>query len=276
MERAQDKHSEAELQTVLAGILTELRPDGLKSLELTGPDEQGERFISAEASPAKKVAKTGKKPNAKRTGTLLTATLTLKSDALATLEAQRGRPYLFTPGIVVPRLRTADVKGQVQGPQTATQIGEAAQGQSKVTTFLVKPEAGSNEVKMYSYNTGDPIRLANTSHAEHQLLNLLTPRLLRQLVDLKIAINNSPCSQCAAELAALKRAHPFTASLSYSIVYDGYDENRILKDNVTTVEDISILTAAGWSVTGDPAPRWTNASRQEEIKVGTSWHLQRV
>jgi hypothetical protein len=276
LERVAGHHTEEQVKAIIGAVRDELRPEGLTGLYLEPPKDDADRLVIAESSPGKAVAK-APRPRTPTAGTVMLVTLTVNVDALELLERERGRPIRFEPARVPQPRRTSPGAwpGQpLTGAVESAEVGFAAPGQTRVATRLLRPAPGSRTLQTYSYNSGDPAFLANTSHAEYSFWEFLNfSPLLGALVDLKVSMNYSPCSRCAELLAGLKR-EAFTASLTYSVPYEGRDRRtKILKENTTTREDLAKLR--GWQVSG-PAVRWTDALKQDEIAVGTTFYLQRV
>ncbi len=274
LERVAGHHTEEQVKAIIAAVRDELRPEGLTGLYLEPPKENADRLVIAESSPGKAVAK-AKAPKAPTAGTVMVVTLTVSEDALALLEREHGGPLRFEPRLVPQPGATSRGAwpGQpLTGAVESAEVGFAAPGQTRIATRLVKPAPGTRTIQTYSYNSGDPATLANTSHAEYSFWEFLNfSALLSKVVDLKISMNFSPCTRCAELLAGMK-TDKFTASLTYGTAYVGRDrKTQIMKDNTTTQEDLAKLR--GWQVVG-PTPRWTNASKQDEIAAGISIDLQ--
>ena len=273
--RVSGNHTDEEIQTVVNQVKLELAPDGLKKLEFGPLNSEGEAPLIAEASPAKTVAKK-KKPKSKSASVVMSARIKFKTAAMPEIErprkllgGQQAAPLTF--GVQnIPQARSAAVPGEVSGMQQGTIIGTPATGQTKSTTVLLQPAPGATEVKVMSWNTGEPKPGSASSHAERAFSEWFTAAIRRNVSEVHININLSPCSICSGGTLPNLKGSGITGTVTYQAAYEGYDKKTgIIIENTTTVEDVGALSGLGWTVNG-PAPKWTNASKEKEKIAGHS------
>jgi hypothetical protein len=270
--RLSGSHSDEEIQTVINQVKQELAPAGLKRLEFGALNSEGEAPLIAEASPAKTVAKK-KKPKAKTASVVMVARILFKTAAVPAIEGTRRllgghqAPPLSFGAYTIPQTRGPAVPGAVSGAQQATPVGTPPTGQHKQTTMLLQPAPGATEVKVMSWNTGEPVPGSASSHAERAFTGWFTTAIRRNVNEVHININLSPCSICSSNLPNIKGSG-IQGTLNYQSAYEGRDkQTKILFENTTTVEDLGSLGALGWTVAG-PSPKWTNASKEKERIAG--------
>jgi hypothetical protein len=273
--RVSGNHTDEEIQTVVNQVKQELAPEGLKKLEFGPLNTEGEAPLIAEASPAKTVAKK-KKPKSKSAAVVMSARILFKTAAMPEIErprkllgGQQAAPLTF--GVQnIPQARSSAVPGETSGMQQGAIIGTPATGQHKSTTVLLQPAPGANEVKVMSWNTGEPKPGSASSHAERAFSEWFTPAIRTNVSTVHININLSPCSICSGGTLPDLKGSGITGTVTYQSAYEGYDKKTgIIIANTTTVEDLGALSGLGWSVNG-PAPRWTNASKEKEKIAGHS------
>jgi hypothetical protein len=270
--RLSGNHSDEEIQTVVNQVKQELASAGLKRLEFGALNSEGEAPLIAEASPAKTVAKK-KKPKSKTASVVMVARILFKTAAVPAIEGTRRllggqqAPPLSFGEWRIPKVRGPAVSGAVSGVQQATAIGTPPPGQHKQTTMLLQPAPGATEVKVMSWNTGEPVPGSASSHAERAFTGWFTTAIRRNVNEVHININLSPCSICSTNLPNIKGSG-IQGTLNYQSAYEGRDkQTKVLFANTTTVEDLGSLGALGWTVAG-PAPKWTNASKEKERIAG--------
>ena len=265
-ERAKDKHNDKDIDIVVANVLQELRPAGLRSLAFESETESGDAFLVAEASPGKRVGrKTG--PKIMTRTCVMRVTLQFDGNALATIEKAGGRPLLFGQR-KVPQARRGDVGGPA-GLIEAADIGTPPPSQGKMGLLLLKPEAATpNQAEVVSYNSGDPAYTKNESHAEAFFMEWFRHASLPGLQELDIRINLSPCTHCARILTEISDTQAPRRKLSYTQAYEGVDrKTKILRDNTTTTDDLVQLK--GWQIgSPSPAPKYSDLTKREAIDRG--------
>jgi hypothetical protein len=274
-QRIQSEKTDREMDDIVAGVRRELAPQGLRRLEFARTPENGEYPLIAQASAPKTVGKKTKRAPDRTATVVMTARLVFDRPALTALGRGERPPEAFRE-FVVPRPRGVP-RAEYEGPtglQQAEPLGPPPTGQPRAGVVALRPpSAAAEQIRVVAWNSGDPARGTNTSHAEHFFLDAL-PAYLPGLKEIHVQINLSPCSDCARELRGFKQRYPdLVASLRHRTVYDRRDEFGILKDNATTTDDLAAMRGRGWAVDG-PDPRWTDASKRLEIQAGKSLYVQ--
>jgi hypothetical protein len=232
---------------------SELRPHRLArpEFELVAADGETALLEAAGAS--------NKKPRILVRYVVLRATLKFDRDVALAL----GRmPETFYP-VNIPRPSSGSVAPGPTGLQLACHVGYPPGGQGQRAAVMLQPAPGSREIQIVAWNSGQPVAGTVGSHAEQFFLGWLRHERLRGLTEMHVSINLSPCSHCARDLAGNNGG--INAHLTYSIPFGGRYENHVLYENTTTVEDLAGIR--GWTVHGPP-PRWTDALKREERRIG--------
>ena len=159
----------------------------------------------------------------------------------------------------------------------ASPVGYVPPEQEKFGTFLLKPEEGATEVKLVSYNSGNPAYTENASHAERFFLGWFGSINQDTVTELVIKINLSPCSFCTGWLVDGVKSSIPKRELHYSIPYEGHVKSTrrqvpggILAENTTTTDDRAKLDPGkGWKVEGK-MPEWTDETKKAEIAKGNA------
>jgi tRNA(Arg) A34 adenosine deaminase TadA len=220
-----------DLVASLHEISSVLRPQGLKSLELSQPDDNGVFRILAEASPK-----------------------------LPLLQAVQ--PGLIPKGTtvrMVARVKTenpSDDKPKAIEQLPATEAG-ATYRRSKLLNAPSGPlggavvRVGGSQSDVVTWNTSSDRKLGNVSHAEHQFINYMEKRQQRErdfysrVSDVLININLSPCTVCVDELSHLvneiKRARG-GRKLDFTIVWSKLYATR---PQATTAQGLNKLGEIG-------------------------------
>jgi hypothetical protein len=197
-------HTKAEDETVIAQTLERLRPQGLKRLEIVPGTEKGQFVVFAEASPRDPILKLA--PKGRKVRMVVTLRLAGEQAVLEGVTTKLGRSLVTGTEERAPLIPVA--------------------GKSAMGGLLLPPLAGSKEVKLITWNTGDldPKVQSNATHAERQFTEWFERqppvwRLRVQTVDIKI--NFSPCTFCAADLTRMVRFAPSlqNGSLNYDQPY---------------------------------------------------------
>jgi Domain of unknown function (DUF4157) len=274
-------HTDEEIQTVVNQVKQEFAPQGLKQLYFAPPDSEGNEVLMAEASPATPTAKKKKKkPTVKTAYVVMTVKIVFDKDALKEIEEGKARetgrpvePLTFRPQ-PIPEPRKEPVPGGApSGMQMGALIGAPPPGQHKYGTTLIQPTAGAKEATIMTWNSGEPKPESNASHAERFFESWFTGHRLRNMKEIHVNINYSPCSFCASDFPS---APVQPAILTYGEAYEGRDkETGVLYSNTTTTEDIGVLKGKEWDVRGG-SPKWTRATREEEIKKGKQRFLEKI
>jgi hypothetical protein len=226
--RLRDDHTVEQARSVVAEVANQLKPSGLKRLELGNPQADGSFTILAEASPVLPLARLVK-----------------------SVPAPRGRSVRVAAEI------TLDAPSVV-GAATLLPVADSATV-PRGGAVLAQDPRRHNVVQVVTWNTSDIYTTGNSSHAEHQLAAFIRHGLgtdgMKRVRRIEVNIFSfSPCSTCSDELRTLlrdigaARSRPFNASsddakLSWTTLYLGIPPGGI---NRTTPQSINELSAAGW------------------------------
>jgi hypothetical protein len=271
---------EAAMEAALAQIRSELAPQGLTSLAFSAPDADGVSYLMASASPAKKVGKKTK------TGTQQPRTVSCRlrvtlnfNDPASAAAFSDGRVFRPEP---LPAGRrgseTPDEVGQqnvslVAPPPSALLPGRGRNAGGGRGLLMLQPGSGTTEVELTSWNTGVPVPQTNDSHAERQFIDWFQGKRIAGLAKVSLAINLSPCSDCAASLAQL--VGDFVHELSWDTVWFGTDrETKMPHANCTTDEDIALVRSV-WNTGSGSAANLSNAQK-EHMRQTAYAHYERV
>jgi len=174
--------------SVLPGIVQGLTPMGLKSLTLGPADEQGTREILAEASPKERIASL----IAKKVTVGVSTKITFKDEASPLEGMMHGpkSPKAESPLAFAKKIDPVTWK-PIEGAspfspsqQQALEGANAAllpsvgnlQNFQPQAGYVVAPAAGSNTLELLSWNSSEPVRFDNLSHAEKQAVEFLKGR----------------------------------------------------------------------------------------------------
>jgi len=220
-ERLHGEHTREEAVQVLHSIEHELRPFGLKSLEL-GPEAEDESTpILAEAS--------AKRP-------------------LATLMRGVPRPK----GRSVTSKVQIELATPIEVPATLLPAADPARAGVPIGGAVWTPSTrASHKINVVAWNTSDIDPPGNSSHAEHQFVNYMESREdLWPLVE-KITIVNvskSPCSVCAPELAHLLRGIKNARKGESAAAHIYWTQLHSTGAQPTTWEGLHEMQKAGWDL----------------------------
>jgi hypothetical protein len=233
-------HTIEEARSIVAAIGQQLKPIGLRKLEVAPENSEGSYTILAEASPVLPLAYLVKKVKAPRGRSVrVAAEITLAPPSPDSLSLAPGGSK-FGGGPILP----------------ASDRAIMPYGGAALKTDPARP----NVVQAVTWNTSDIDTVNNDSHAEHHLIAFIVNRLGDDGMGriLRIKVNNfhlSPCSTCAGELATLleeiakQRQRPFRpdtgeAELRWTKLYLGIPKTAGI--NRTTWQSVNKLTGAGW------------------------------
>lgn len=225
----------ARAQSILPSVFQELQPRGLKSLTLGPPSSEGEVEILAEASPKSRVAKLIHK----RVTVAISARVEVKGEPVLTgiLQGpQRMRtsryggetvfpgeaPIAFNAGYSQEQQqalggtgRAATLPAVSQPPRTAARKGDQPSG-----GLIVEPTPGSREIEVLAWNTGQPNRSHNTSHAERQFVEWFEGRPLawrRRVISVQVDVQGRPvCPLCLPDLQRVRSSHSWIKNFSWT------------------------------------------------------------
>jgi hypothetical protein len=229
------------VKQIVAGILQQLQPRGLKNLEV-GPKSPEGFTIFATASPKDALTKLVPKKRA----AVMSVTIKVKGaalqgmnqawdkvaarDAAGNIIMVNGKPQMVATGTAL------------LPPVSGGQLG----GRTKYGGAIELPKPGSSEVKLKTWNTGelDPKTASNGSHAEMQFDNWLEGQDVKwrdRIESITATINLSPCKMCSVTLSHIHALAPKAVkTLSWSTPFLG-------GPNETTSGSLGGIK--GWSVT---------------------------
>jgi hypothetical protein len=182
------EHSHEEIFSLTQDVLAQFQPEGLKRLDIS--KEEGDYTIVAEASPRDPIIKLA--PKGRRT-TMVARVKFVGAGELRGDPSNRFYQRSVGRGQQERTLEAAFLPG--------TQGGGA----------LIRPEAGTEEVKVATWNTGliDPSRESNRTHAERQFVDWYERQPWKgNVTEIEIEINNSPCPFCVDDLKYITRLSP--------------------------------------------------------------------
>jgi hypothetical protein len=252
---------DAEVQKVRA----ELAPEGLTSLRVSKPREDGSMSIYAAASPELEII-TLEDAEARLAG----ATAFGGADATVTLHARvllhemdpdaalRNRPKFDASGSadVTEREQFVHVKG---GP--SMRHAEHARGGVR----MEEPTAGTDQIVLLSYNTGGMVKGSNRSHAEHQFMGAFDRIDVARVRRVELVMSHSPCGLCAPELAEFgKKLRKQNENLSLKLRWLGCYVDRWNQgeaNRTTSPADVAALDA--WEPEG-PMPARTGDRKKDD------------
>ena len=234
----------AKTETALPQILHELAPMGLKSLILGPADADGVREILAEASPRKRVAKL----RHKKITVAVSAKIqidTKQEDILSgmlhgpTVERTRSGSERFWPGesLLFSEFHE-DQKEALGGTGKAATLPPVSQpprtrakrGDQAAAGLIVEPEKGSSELEILAWNTSQPEKGHNVSHAERQFVDWFESRpgaWLKRVVSVNIDVEGrAVCDECLADLKRLRSRFP---KIKFSWTGDHAKDSEVLE-----------------------------------------------
>ena len=217
---------------VLRQVQSELQPRGLKSLTLGPPDAQGEREVLAEASPRSRVAKLVHK----KVTVAVSAKIEVTGDPVLTgltrgpeIQRERSGAERVWPAETFNYAKFHDLQKEALGgtgsaamlpqvsqpPRTAARKGSQPSG-----GLIVEPKAGSHILEILSWNTSQPERGHNVSHAEKQFINWFEARpqtWLNRVKSVHVEVDGRPvCPICETDLKALRSRHKSIKTFSWT------------------------------------------------------------
>lgn len=194
-----------ETQQVLGQVHNDLRHLGLRSLTL-GPDQDGERAIFAEASEKKRIAAIARK----RVTVAVSAKIVVEGETVLQGMERRGERTAAFAQFSGERAEAIGGSGRAallpevsQPPRTA-----AKKGSQPSSGLILEPASASRELEVVAWNTGQPNKEHNTSHAERQFVEWFEgrpPSWRNRVISIVIAVEGRKvCSVCETDL---KRLH---------------------------------------------------------------------
>jgi hypothetical protein len=225
----------AKAQSILPSVFQELQPKGLKSLTLGPPSSEGEVEVLAEASPKSRVAKLIHK----RVTVAISARVQVKGEPVLTgiLQGpQRMRtssyggetvfpgeaPIAFRPGYSQEQQQALGGTGRAATlPPVSQPPGTAARkGDQPSAGVIAEPQAGSREIEVLAWNTGQPNRAHNTSHAERQFVEWFEGRPLawrKRVISVQVDVQGRPvCPLCLPDLERVRSSHSWITNFSWT------------------------------------------------------------
>ncbi|WP_234816666.1 MULTISPECIES: phage tail protein [Mycolicibacterium] len=266
-----------QLRGTLPAVLADLRPHGLKRLELTGGDGAAVS-VMAEASPfdrlieliprylKEKWSETKAKFVRGKPYVTMKITLTL-NDAEQQLppDMAGAKPHKWDGDLRVHQLPPVELHpARPKGYRGVTASQQVGGGLVEV------PAAGAASVNVVTFNTaeGSPVQ-SNATHAERQFVNWLRRSdedWRKRIVGVAVDISHSPCTLCTDDMIAVKALTPeaTTRTLTWRKAY--VDKMREAADNRSTTNATlaAIAESGGWKV--EPRAVGPDASPAEEQK----------
>jgi len=244
-ERVSANHTAKKIKPILGQILDELRPQGLSQFYLSDVDESGSYSVMAAASELKDLRQF---VPGDRT-VIMATTITLSDESSLEDILGKDKPYIQVPS---KEARSVTKEARELDPirVTGKDVGGTPSG-----GYQFRPEKGSRELQLLTWNTTQKLSGKNVSHAEKQFVNWLRERieLWGKIRNIDIHITHSPCGTnytetCTIDLAELmpdlRKKNP---GVHGHIMYESpFTKGK----NATTEADIKKLIAAGWTVDG--------------------------
>jgi hypothetical protein len=216
----------AKTETALPQILHELAPMGLKSLILGPADADGAREILAEASPRNRVAKLRHKKITVAVSAKIQVDIE-KEDILSgmlhgpTVERSRSGSERVWPGESLLFSEFHEDQQEALGgtgkaatlpPVSQPPRTRAKRGDQAAAGLIVEPKKGSSELEILAWNTSQPEKGHNVSHAERQFVDWFESRpgpWLKRVVSVNIDVEGrAVCDECLVDLKRLRSRFP--------------------------------------------------------------------
>ncbi len=261
--RISQEKSIPEIQSIIAQVLQMLSSEGLRSLELVGPDEEGRYEIVSSASEpsvamrlAPENAYVSMSASIEMRSGSPTEGLTRTTGFYEPPESMRE----ITEGRRIAEITPVSYEGRTRGRR------ERARSERQSGGLIIEPGEGENVLEFVSWSTGRAMRDNNISHAERQFEHWFRLQArenagwLRRIRRISITISLSPCQLCTADLISVanlaKIGNPeVDLQLTYQDIHSG--------SNPTRQSDIERLRANDWSVSG-PAVEAGNSTTTVE------------
>ncbi|WP_234791567.1 hypothetical protein [Mycolicibacterium mucogenicum] len=271
-----------QLRAKLPDVLAELRPHGLKRLELVGDADGTSVDVMAEASPFDKLVgliplylkriekEDSYETKARKPYVTMQITLTLKDseqqlpkglegarpsgtkvkkdDKGLPVKDEQGR-YVFEDAVHV--MEPAELK-----PARFSGMRGVSSAQQKSGGLIEVPQRGENQLRMVTFNTaeGSPVA-SNATHAERQFVDWLRnqkrndSKWLDRIVAINVDISHSPCSLCTDDVRAVAALTPEATNRTLNFAKPYVDKKRQGPDNrSTTNATLGDIAASGWVV----------------------------
>lgn len=229
-----------DVQIVVERVAEQLRPQGVKKMELSPPDEDGEYNLLVEASPLRPFLKM--------------VPLTGRMRSVARVTVDDSGPELSWEDIeevedVGRQLNPATGKMEsIQSP--FRRITPPGQGQVKTGAAVILPQP-SRTLHVVSRATGEYTVAAASSHAERYFAQwILNQQWKDRIIEITIEnFNLNPCEYCGGALIDLinqlnrsrNPANKVQASLAWSAPW-GQEDLPVIENT------LSRMQAAGWNV----------------------------
>jgi hypothetical protein len=228
-ERLGQETSVAAAEQVVAATAAELKPIGVKRIEIGAEQKDGSRPILVEASPLTRVSAL----IARKVAVAVSVKITMrKEEPKGVLESILKAPqktwlgtfgetmqFMKTPGAEGTG-RTAPLPPVSQPSRTPARLGDQPSG-----GVILEPEGQARELEILAWNTGVSIGRkdargeyeTNVSHAEHQFVDWFMDRPLawrKRVASVEMIVQSSSksvtkiCEKCSADIAKIEKAHP--------------------------------------------------------------------
>ncbi|HWR01830.1 MAG TPA: DUF4157 domain-containing protein [Chlorobaculum sp.] len=183
------------------GVTSQLSAQGLKRIFIGPENADGDREIFAEASPPKRIRILARKKIT--VGVQATVTVT-GEPALSGLTGSKFSKFDKQRAEAMGGTGEAALLPEVtQPPKTS-----ARKGSQPSSGLVIKPEAGSQQIEVVSWNTKAPEKGHNVSHAERQFINWFdsqAPRWKQRVASADVVVyGRDICELCAADLQSMR------------------------------------------------------------------------
>lgn len=276
-----DDDTEENVQQKINTVKAELQPEGLTDLKMVpDPENEGEFFIEASASPFSKILKLAKALTNRAPSTRCQVTIKLtnvENMSFVVSQQQINQQFSLADGGTITLPKTYGVGQKLSHSEVKTVADKTGQsdnfamiersgGSWTIGGAVLIPQADTDEIKVMTWNTDKDAfnSSSNSTHAEYQFngwIKAQPPEFLKMIKGMSVTINNSPCDDCCVILSdivtnVVKPAIGDNASQlqalsqNLKIIWQkGYCKG-INANQKTTSTGVSALQGAGWSTTG--------------------------
>lgn len=271
--RVTGHESPDQLRTMVAGIKTELAPDGLRDVTLRGPNKDGRFEVAASASPYDTIAAfvpalSGPRAVQLRADLYLTG----EQDALAGagdyaasrvgrrdasgqfMRDERGGLITDTTHYQLPPVIPGTVRAKGQ---------RAADSKTQFGGVMLPPKPGEGMLEVMTFNTSeDPKRTDNFTHAERQLQEFLERNrpIARRVDRIHAQISHSPCQLCSGTLSTITAVTPNATKRAIHW-------QQLYTHPTRGTTDASLSSISGWTV--DPRTVAGEAADAKDLEAVT-------
>lgn len=229
-------------------VQRQLQPLGLKSIAIGPEDKDGNYEIFAEASLRERLSILAQK----KVIVAVSAKIQVQDKPVQEGQAHPQRPLLSGKDILIgienrplnptqaaplhvaEQKKSAAFREALGGSGKAALLPEVSQGadtRAKVgytqrsSGFIIEPEKTSSELEVVSWNTSEPKKSANISHAERQIFEWFNGRQFswkQRVLSINIRVEGRPiCPKCEDNFNFLKKNYPWI-----QVDWSGEDKNK--------------------------------------------------